>query len=958
MDNKQRKKRKIDIMKTRILFTFALLAGLILGSCSREEIPGMGTEAAGNRVVFTLAGITPKKNTRAMGDNDLAQADPMAATDEEKKVTSLIAAAYEKQPSGQMGFYKAFDVTVTDDGCSFDIAKDGRFDLYLIANADGDLADKIKALDAGSAVTNLEELIVTQAPDAANAFVMTTPEALKIISYSGEVADCGEVTLRRLSVRIDILNKADGLTITKITYHNRTVKSQLMTPNTMISAPGAVEEKAYDGLSLVGNFTSPAEYKSMIYSYENPSRRGDATVPTLDIEYTLDDDGQTYTHTIEFLDANDPSGLTPLALKRNYLYRITVGRKLEPEFNIEVVDWTNVDSFNVDEIPFQAQMNASLAINNFATSYVATLSEGEDGAAGSITFVESDPMNNSGLFPWSDKWATSYYYEAKSNAYYRVPTRDEAYLLFPDETHAIQFDEAMTGDSEIDETLPNYLFGSTEKNGGAGKSIFRNAAAASGVSLQGTRAAGPAYPICYAIRFKGTAQYAAYRYETKNQGDPVTGEMEIRIKALQAGSLLTIDDVANEAYWGNPTTDDSDADNQLIWHIAAAGYKDSSDQDAAYKGTNSLIWTSTSVDETNARDYGHNPGAALVATFNKAAAGTLLMVKLGSSELQSKLNAALKVNRFTAFNVKSIDAVQNKVTFFSKLAVTPEECPTTSYFSYQWLKGDDADGITSSNGANTTDLRRTIFTSDELAGNFRLPTAGELALLVPMYTEPNDRIDINGGTKNGRYQPYWNDNPLTNKNSEATVETPFTETIYLEDGVDFMPNTSGPSITGITQLKVGNQSGEFIYPVDPGTDKYNIHPVYGLRFKGSDQYAAYRWESCPIDSDPLQRYLSVKIKALQPQDDTTTIEDVANDEKFWTDGSYIEFKIPASGLYTSQPVSAPNNGEFIGVVGYIQSATIKPTSDKSEFLICSTHDTCVYRDYQWKLYPIRLVKVE
>ena len=35
-----------------------------------------------------------------------------------------------------MGFYRAFDVTVTDDGCSFDIAKDGRFDLYLVANAD------------------------------------------------------------------------------------------------------------------------------------------------------------------------------------------------------------------------------------------------------------------------------------------------------------------------------------------------------------------------------------------------------------------------------------------------------------------------------------------------------------------------------------------------------------------------------------------------------------------------------------------------------------------------------------------------------------------------------------------------------------------------------------------------------------------------------------------------------
>ena len=120
-----------------------------------------------------------------------------------------------------MGFYRAFDVTVTDDGCSFDIAKDGRFDLYLVANADPTLEGAVKALGAGSPVTELEELLVEQAPDADNAFVMTTPEVLKIISYSGEVADCGEVSLRRLSMRIDLLNKAEGLTITKVTFRNR-----------------------------------------------------------------------------------------------------------------------------------------------------------------------------------------------------------------------------------------------------------------------------------------------------------------------------------------------------------------------------------------------------------------------------------------------------------------------------------------------------------------------------------------------------------------------------------------------------------------------------------------------------------------------------------------------------------------------------------------------------------------
>ena len=454
-------------MKTRIISTLALMAGVLLSGCTREDMPEGGAPGDGNRVVFTLAGITPQQQngrTRAAGDSGAAKPDASAATDAEKKVTSLLAAAYEKQPSGGMGFYRAFDVTVTDDGCSFDIAKDGRFDLYLVANADPTLEGAVKALGAGSPVTDLEELLVEQAPDADNAFVMTTPEVLKIISYSGEVADCGEVSLRRLSMRIDLLNKAEGLTITKVTFRNRAVKSRLFTPNAMLAEPGAVEDKEYPDLNLVGSFDVPAEYKSKIYGYENLSRRGEATVPTLDIEYTYLD--QPYTHTVEFLDRNDPEGLAPLALKRNYLYRITVGRKVEPEFGIEVVDWTNEKSFNVDDITFQAEMNAKLAINHFAGANVKTIDE----AQGTVAFTTADPNNTSAYVAWNEKWATAVYYNETDGTYYRVPTKDEMYLLFPDETNHVRFDEAMDGTSEITETLPEKLFGSKETNGGEGKS--------------------------------------------------------------------------------------------------------------------------------------------------------------------------------------------------------------------------------------------------------------------------------------------------------------------------------------------------------------------------------------------------------------------------------------------------------------------------------------------------------
>ena len=938
-------------MKTRIISTLALVAGVLLSGCTREDMPEGGAPGDGNRVVFTLAGITPQQQngrTRAAGDNGAAKPDASAATDAEKKVTSLLAAAYEKQPSGGMGFYRAFDVTVTDDGCSFDIAKDGRFDLYLVANANPTLEGAVKALGAGSPVTELEELLVEQAPDADNAFVMTTPEVLKIISYSGEVADCGEVSLRRLSMRIDLLNKAEGLTITKVTFRNRAVKSRLFTPNAMLAEPGAVEDKEYPDLNLVGSFDVPAEYKSKIYGYENLSRRGKATVPTLDIEYTYLD--QPYTHTVEFLDRNDPEGLAPLALKRNYLYRITVGRKVEPEFGIEVVDWTNEESFNVDDITFQAEMNAKLAINHFAGANVKTIDE----AQGTVAFTTADPNNSSAYVAWNEKWATAVYYNAADETYYRVPTRDEMYLLFPDETNHVRFDEAMDGTSEITETLPEKLFGSKETNGGEGKSWFKNAAAA-----VTSRADQPAYPIVYAIRFKGTAQCAAYRYENKNSGDAANSELEIRIKALQANSLLTIGEVADEAYWGNPADGDTDAENQLVYHIAATGYKLPDSEDIISLGINSFLWTSTEADESNARDGGHNADGIMVTSYSKAAAGTLRLVKASAEEVaeadQARRNAALKVNMFTPFNVKSVDLGAKKINaFYDKLDVAVPANPKDVYFTYTELQ--DA-GLTAADAVLT----------DDSGNEYRLPTEGELNLLLPMYTEPADQPDIDG--KKGRYHPWWNDNASTNT-TYVMVTDEFTETIYLKNGVDNRPDKTHPNDTdseytlkGQSQLKLGTLSETVHYytaePDDPQKGNYNIYPVYGLRFKGTNQCAAYRWEFCKLASDPLERYLSIKIKALGKDDTKTTIDMVAS-EDFWTEGSYIEFQFPASGYYTSANADnpTPENITTHGVDGFCWSSSLWTEGSLAWCLSFSPDRALVSRYAVGDRFPVRLVRVQ
>lgn len=901
-------------MKTRIISILASVAVMLLCGCTHDTTPG-GTACEGNRVEFTLAGITPAKGTRAIGDNDTAKPDAGAAIDTEKKVTSLIAVTYEKQPSGDMGFYNTFDVTVTDDGCSFDIAKDGRFDIYLVANADPALTEALKGLDAGSAVSDFEEQIVSQAPDAANAFLMTSPEAIKVISYSGEVADCGEVSLRRLSVRIDLINKADGLTINKVTFHNRVVKSQLMTPNAMISTPDLTEDKLYDNIDLVGSFDVPTEYKSQIYSYENLSRAGEATVPTLDVEYTFD--GEPYTHTIEFIDANDPDGIAPLALKRNHLYRISIGRKIEPEFTIEVLDWTNEDAFNIDEIPFQAQMNAKLAINNFASANVATLTEGDGAAAGTVTFTTSEPNTTSKFFAWDSKWATSVYYNAADNNYYRVPTKDELYLFIPDDSATlIKFSEEMDGATEITETLPNRLFGSTSDNGGEGKSVFRNAAKG-GI----TRAELPAYPVVYAIRFKGTAQCAAYRYEIKDV-EPATGYMEIRIKALQPNTLMTIDEVANEAYWGNPGEGDTDAENQLIYTIPATGYITVSDLEL--QGSGALLWSCSSADDGTAYHLGYGNGAAHVAPWVKTFQGALRLVKTPNLSEQDKLNAALKVNMFTEFNAKEFDISNKTITsFYDKLTVKDEECPATSYVSFAELEAAGA-------------LDATFTGPDDK--HYRLPTAGELALLAPYAFNDNET--------GGNHCPFWNDNAST-VGSTTMRTTPFTETLYLKNLPDHTADMSHSEDTdseytlkGETQLKWGELSETMHWngtnSDDPEKYNYNMRPVYGLRFKGTSQYAAYRWESLKIADDPHERYMSIKIKALRPDDTQTTI-DTVSDESFWQDG-YLEFRLPAAGGYpnTSDRDAQQNKLIETGIRTQLYSST-KKTDQSGYYLVFNMH---------------------
>ena len=618
------------------------------------------------------------------GDNDASA--PLAATDEEKKIDGLLAVAFTDDGN----YYKTFDAAYDADSqtASFDVEKNGTYDIWFVANADETLAAALLALtdrNSDSRVTedDLATLLVTQqvgrkdGEEAWHPFVMFSTEARRIVSKHGVVTNGGVVTMRRLAVRIDLVNAATGVTVNSVKFVNRTKQSRLGASNDMtFSTPQDLyEEKSYEGIDLAGDFTKPTEYKASIYSYENVDVTPDGEhLPALEVKYTMD--GLKFTHTVKFFDSTDPAGKTPLALKRNYLYRIVLTKQLDVSFDITVEDWNTAGAFQIEDIPF-------------------------------------------------DK---------------------------------------------------------------------------------------------------------------------------------------------------------------------------------------------------------HD---------------------------QAALNAALKVNMFTEFNVKSVDLNSKTVNaFYDKLAVSADECPTDSYFTYTELK--DA-------GATAADA---VFTGPD-GKKYRLPTEGELNLLMPMYTEEADQPDIDG--KKGRYHPWWNDNASTNT-TYVMVTNEFTETIYLKNGVDNLPDQthsddtdSEYTLKGQSQLKLGALSETVHYytaePDDPQKGNYNIHPVYAVRFKGTSQYAAYRWETCQINGNPLERYLSIKIKAL-PADSELTVDDVADNASFWRDG-FIEFKFPASGYYSPENAGnpLPENITGRGVNGFCWSSSLWTGGSNARSLAFNLDDTLVGRYVPGHRFPLRLVKV-
>ncbi len=572
-------------MKNFKVFFSMMLALTMLGSCASDENM---VKTDGGRVPsirLTLGGSAKSAASRA----------DIPAEANERAVNSLLALIFDTHK----GFYKTVEAQLAGDAYEVMIEDDATYDLYFVANADADLRTKLENIAdtarAVNAVTTMSQIIATQSPDG-DAFLMVSTVPKRVTTTLTKTEDLGTVALTRLSARFDIVNKAEGVTVNKLTFKNRAVKAALRNSNYMPVLDGLFDAKVYDNLSLVGNRETPTTYRHQIYSFRNTSMDPDS-IPALTIEYSETDvDGKTVEreHVIKLVDPNAPAG-TPLAVASNNLYTITLSKAYKLDFELTVEDWNEAETFNVPDLEVvldpdvQEELNKKLLVYDlFADNYVQSI----DFSAKTATFFSS-PVNGNeypiaSLFSYTDLNKEGIFANdavlTVDGEKYRVPTLGELELLVPCD------DRYVTNSSDPDILWTKPSFGGARysgeqftetvymKNGNDNYPLVTEITADTdeAVAFSGTSQlrwgaetrklylndatgyycdaddADQSFSrrSCYGVRFQGTDQYSAYKWEPCVEDENGVLYIAIKIKALPQNTDLTVYDITdNYAFW-------------------------------------------------------------------------------------------------------------------------------------------------------------------------------------------------------------------------------------------------------------------------------------------------------------------------------------------------------------------------------------------------------------------------
>lgn len=347
-----------------------LAAGLLaLGGCSPSAVDGPAGVDSSCRVAFRLGGAAGNASSR-MGTGESVTGGELQ-TNLEKQVNSLLAVIFkDADPLGDTEdnandkFFRTVKIDLGEEtdpvieGLSFLVGDEGNYQVIFVANADTDLEGKINALEKDvSTVQTLKNLEVSQSPDTKPGMLMTSG-FIRFRSSLVEAVDLGTVYLRRIMSRIDLINMADGVTVTRAVLHNRTVKSLLCNDATLQVDPAYIEtpaEKSYDGLNLEGSMDNPTKYEAEIYSYEQlADNTQEDYQPSVDIYYTKQATGeQLFKHTVSLkVPGSDADGasLVPIGLKRNNAYLVYIRTDAgDIRFTIKVEDWVEGETFTITD---------------------------------------------------------------------------------------------------------------------------------------------------------------------------------------------------------------------------------------------------------------------------------------------------------------------------------------------------------------------------------------------------------------------------------------------------------------------------------------------------------------------------------------------------------------------------------------------------------------------------------
>ncbi|MBD5427679.1 MAG: hypothetical protein HDR38_09050 [Treponema sp.] len=583
----------------KIKYLFSAFAGMLLmmSSCSQDDIMNdLAPEKAAPGVYVRLTGAA------AVDDNAPATRATIAAETTEKTINSVVAALFDIND----GFYKTVDATKvgTDGTYTFSCEKDGTYDVYLIANANADLKAALKAIPAGTKANNttsgLAGIVASQNCDTQSQFLMISKYPDRVMTRINTVQNMGDHHMQRLSARFDIVNKAAGVTVTGVTFQKRTVKASMLTRNTMPTTADWFEASKTYTMNLVGNATTPTQNTKTIYSYENYSAKGSANRPVITINYT--EGGTAKTQEVEL---NDPASTGVLAIKRNHLYRIVLSMATKLNFNVEVLDWTSDAAFSQTVLPVdgidaisseeQQALNRKLMVYDlFTDKFVKSIDFTNKTATLFDTPVKGYefPVNSyynyktledNGLTK-SDETA----YLTIGGQQYRLPTLGELQLFMPLDEQYIEdlndpvrlwtkpsFGGTRMTEDKFSETVymkndanqrplvtsnmtdPTVAFSGESqllyKDGPVKQIIIDNSLQY--YTNQDNAANITQYNryVCYGIRFKGSSQYSAYRWEPGIY-DSNTGVyyFSCKIKALPANSNIDIKDICNNnAFWNS-----------------------------------------------------------------------------------------------------------------------------------------------------------------------------------------------------------------------------------------------------------------------------------------------------------------------------------------------------------------------------------------------------------------------